>query len=416
MATIDWSTLIGDDRVHGSLYTDPAIFDAELERIWYRTWVYVGHESEIPEPNDYVLKSIGPQPVIMTRDRQGGIHLLLNRCTAPRQPGLRRRPGQLQRLPLPLPRLDVRQHRRAARLPVQLRLRRPGAASRELGLGRVPRIETYHGFVFGPSPRMGHAGRAPRDAAGEFDRLVRLSPWPSRADGPDGSSTRSRPTGRCCWRTRPTATTRSSSTRRSSRWPTAGSATSTARSRPRCRRDLGEGHTENDLRPEFRRFGEPLRWFGTTPDRLPDYVARMRSAYGEAAEQILIEGSPHVMIFPNLFIAEIQVFVHAAARCRRDCPARHGPAVPRARPTSTAGCCNRPSARSARPGSCSPTTPRCTSATSAACRPAARVVGDQTRAAPRASRRRRDGHLVGDATDEVPQRAIWRHYRRSWRP
>ena len=74
-------------------------------------------------------------------------------------------------------------------------------------------------------------------------------------------------------------------------------------------RNLGNGHSENDLRPEFRRFAEPMRWFGTTPARVPEYVARMREAYGEAAEQILIEGSPHVMIFPNLFIAEIQVFV-----------------------------------------------------------------------------------------------------------
>ncbi|MDX6454227.1 MAG: hypothetical protein QOD48_334, partial [Gaiellaceae bacterium] len=34
---IAWDTLIEPDRVHGSLYTDPAIFHAELERIWYRT-------------------------------------------------------------------------------------------------------------------------------------------------------------------------------------------------------------------------------------------------------------------------------------------------------------------------------------------------------------------------------------------
>jgi fatty-acyl-CoA synthase len=74
-------------------------------------------------------------------------------------------------------------------------------------------------------------------------------------------------------------------------------------------RDLGNGHSENDLRPEFRKFGEPMRWFGTTEARVPDYVARMRAAHGEAAERILIEGAPHVMIFPNLFIAEIQVFV-----------------------------------------------------------------------------------------------------------
>jgi fatty-acyl-CoA synthase len=74
-------------------------------------------------------------------------------------------------------------------------------------------------------------------------------------------------------------------------------------------RDLGNGHTENDLRPEFRRLGAPLGWFGTTSERLPDYVARMREAHGDAAESILIDGSPHVMVFPNLFIAEIQLFV-----------------------------------------------------------------------------------------------------------
>src|SRR5690606_1179822 len=74
-------------------------------------------------------------------------------------------------------------------------------------------------------------------------------------------------------------------------------------------RNLGNGHSENDLRPEFRKFGEPMRWFGTTESRVPEYVAKMREIHGEAAEQILIEGAPHVMIFPNRFIAGIQVFV-----------------------------------------------------------------------------------------------------------
>ena len=47
----------------GRYYYDPAIFEAELRNIWYRTWVYVGHESEVPNANDYVAKSIGPQSV-----------------------------------------------------------------------------------------------------------------------------------------------------------------------------------------------------------------------------------------------------------------------------------------------------------------------------------------------------------------
>ena len=72
----DWDDLIRSSRVHGSLYYDEAIYQAELKRIWFRTWVYVGHESEIRNANDYVLKSIGPEPVIMTRGRDGGVNLL----------------------------------------------------------------------------------------------------------------------------------------------------------------------------------------------------------------------------------------------------------------------------------------------------------------------------------------------------
>ena len=55
----DYARLIEPDRVHGSLYTDPELFEDELEKIWYRTWVFVGHESEVPEPNDYVARRSG---------------------------------------------------------------------------------------------------------------------------------------------------------------------------------------------------------------------------------------------------------------------------------------------------------------------------------------------------------------------
>jgi phenylpropionate dioxygenase-like ring-hydroxylating dioxygenase large terminal subunit len=75
-------------------------------------------------------------------------------------------------------------------------------------------------------------------------------------------------------------------------------------------RDFGNGHTEFDLRPEWRKLDTPLGWFGTTADRLPAYVKAMNEAYGpDRAHQIMIDGTPHIMIFPNLFIAEIQLFV-----------------------------------------------------------------------------------------------------------
>ena len=55
--TSQWGELIRPDRVHGSLYSDPAIFEAELQNIWYRTWVYVGHESEVAARTDVCTAS-----------------------------------------------------------------------------------------------------------------------------------------------------------------------------------------------------------------------------------------------------------------------------------------------------------------------------------------------------------------------
>ncbi|MGI5466784.1 aromatic ring-hydroxylating oxygenase subunit alpha [Streptomyces sp. CA-132043] len=72
--------LVHPDRVDVSLYTDPHLFEREMDRIFHRTWVWVAHESEIPEAGDFRTATVGRQPVIVTRDRRGGINVLLNRC------------------------------------------------------------------------------------------------------------------------------------------------------------------------------------------------------------------------------------------------------------------------------------------------------------------------------------------------
>lgn len=80
-AKIDYSALVKEDRVHGSVYTDPSIFEEELDKIFYRGWVYVGHASEIPQPGDFRVTTVGRQSVIMVRDDDGQVQLLMNRCT-----------------------------------------------------------------------------------------------------------------------------------------------------------------------------------------------------------------------------------------------------------------------------------------------------------------------------------------------
>lgn len=76
----DYAALVREDRVHTSLYKDPAIFDAELERVFKSTWVWVAHSSELPGPNTFKTSWVGNQPVVVTRDKAAEVHVLLNRC------------------------------------------------------------------------------------------------------------------------------------------------------------------------------------------------------------------------------------------------------------------------------------------------------------------------------------------------
>lgn len=78
--SFDINDLVQDDRIHKSLYSDPEIFEQELDKVFNSTWIWVGHESEVSEAGAYKTAYIGRQPVIISRDRKKNIHVLLNRC------------------------------------------------------------------------------------------------------------------------------------------------------------------------------------------------------------------------------------------------------------------------------------------------------------------------------------------------
>jgi len=80
-ALYDWDHLVQEDRAHRLIYTDPAIFEAEMTRIFGGTWTYLAHESEIPNDNDFITRRLGLRPLIIVRDGAGKIRALYNRCT-----------------------------------------------------------------------------------------------------------------------------------------------------------------------------------------------------------------------------------------------------------------------------------------------------------------------------------------------
>src|SRR3954466_6856715 len=87
----DVAKLVEPGRVHRRVYADADVFELEMERIFGRAWLFVGHTSQAPnpgantakaaKPGDYTTAKRGPQPVIVARHGDGKVHVLLNRCT-----------------------------------------------------------------------------------------------------------------------------------------------------------------------------------------------------------------------------------------------------------------------------------------------------------------------------------------------
>jgi len=63
-----------------TLSDDPELYKLEMEKIFAKTWVFLAHETEIPNPGDFVQRNMGSDSVLVTRDRSGEIHVLLNVC------------------------------------------------------------------------------------------------------------------------------------------------------------------------------------------------------------------------------------------------------------------------------------------------------------------------------------------------
>ena len=169
----DFDALVHEDRVHRSLYTDPAIFDLEMTRIFGAVWVYLAHESQVPQPNDFVRARLGLPPAHRGARFERRPARALQPLHPPRRHRLPAGQGLGQGVPVPLSRLDLPQHRQALRRALarglQLRLfpariqPDAGAAGREL-----PRPDLRH-----PERRRARADRLSRPGAAAARRMAR---------------------------------------------------------------------------------------------------------------------------------------------------------------------------------------------------------------------------------------------------
>ena len=78
---LDIDAARGVYRGRRDAYTDPDLFELEMRYIFEGNWIYLAHESQLPNNGDYLTVNMGRQPVVLTRDRNGQLNALINACS-----------------------------------------------------------------------------------------------------------------------------------------------------------------------------------------------------------------------------------------------------------------------------------------------------------------------------------------------
>ena len=147
-ANDDLKAMVKPDRVHRRLYVDREIFDLEMERIFGRAWVFVGHESQVPEPDDFVTTRIGKQPLLITRDRAGEVHVMFNRCGHRGVKLCAEAEGNKPGFRCPYHGWAYRTNGKLAGIPYREGYSKEFLAEKGLDLARPARVGAYRGFIF----------------------------------------------------------------------------------------------------------------------------------------------------------------------------------------------------------------------------------------------------------------------------
>jgi benzoate/toluate 1,2-dioxygenase alpha subunit len=80
-ASVEDNPETGTFRCRRDIFTDPDLFELEMKHIWEGNWIYLAHESQVPNNNDYITGYIGREPIVISRDRRGELHAFLNACS-----------------------------------------------------------------------------------------------------------------------------------------------------------------------------------------------------------------------------------------------------------------------------------------------------------------------------------------------
>src|ERR1700754_3928787 len=150
-------TALEDDKDNGvfrcrrDIFTNPALFELEMKHIFEGNWVYLAHESQIPEINDYFTTTIGRQPVVITRSKDSQLNAVINACAHRGAMLCRRKHGNKGSFTCPFHGWTFSNAGQLLKVKDGKTGDYPDSFNTEGShdLTRVARFESYRGFLFG---------------------------------------------------------------------------------------------------------------------------------------------------------------------------------------------------------------------------------------------------------------------------
>lgn len=138
-------------RAKRSIFTDVELFDLEMKHIFEGNWVYMAHDSQIPNVGDYFTTYIGRQPIIISRDKQGGLNALINACSHRGAMLCRRKTDNRTTFTCPFHGWTFNNTGKLLKVKDPREAGYPEQFNKEGShdLTKVARFESYRGFLFG---------------------------------------------------------------------------------------------------------------------------------------------------------------------------------------------------------------------------------------------------------------------------
>jgi len=132
------------------IYNDNEIFTLEKERLFGRSWLFVAHESEVPQPGDYVVRHVLEDSFIISRDDKGEVRAMFNMCLHRGMQVCRAEMGNASHFRCPYHGWSYRNDGRIVGLPFHKEAYggEAGFARKGQTLLPAPAIDTYNGLIF----------------------------------------------------------------------------------------------------------------------------------------------------------------------------------------------------------------------------------------------------------------------------